>query len=841
MMITARLPQFPRVAVLGAGVMGAQIAAHLANAGIAVDLLDLPSDADSQNGTPSGTATAKAADAPGGKAGGTTTDKNAIARAAVERLKKLEPAPLSGRHSLSRITVGNFRDDMQRLAQCSLIIEAVAERMEIKRSLYAQMAPHIGSRAIVASNTSGLSIEALAEEIPSQARSRFCGMHFFNPPRYMKLVELIAGTQTEDWVVDTLEAWLTQTLGKSVIRALDTPNFVANRIGVFSLLAVMHQTQAFGLSIDAVDALTGPRIGRPKSATYRTCDVVGIDTLGHVVKTMQDQLTNDPWYAHFRLPGFIEKLINSGALGQKSGRGLYRKNGKVIEVLDTATGDYAPGQAQVSAEVERILQIKNPAEQMHALRASDEPQAQFLWAIFRDVFHYSAVHLASMAHNARDLDLAMRWGFGWALGPFELWQAAGWQETAKAIAQDIAQGKAMSSAPLPDWCLTTDGAARMGVHTPIGSFSAATGTLQARSSLSVYRRQIFPERVLGESPLAGPRVMASQKAGVTLQELPGLRLWHLPEHDPGVGIVSFTSKMHAVGDEVLHSLMQVLQTAPDHQSLEALVLWHEPPFSVGANLSQVLQACEGQDWDMLENMVAMFQQAAQAIKYSRLPLVAAAQGLALGGGCEFLMHAPRRVMALETYAGLVEAGVGLIPAGGGCKEFALRAAQWAAQSPTPAEVFPFIQSVFTTIAMAKTAKSAHQVIEMGFGQSHDLVVFHPDELLYAALQTARGIANAGYCPALPPAPFPVAGRTGIANLDMMIVNMQEGGQISAHDARVAHAAAVALCGGLVDAGSKVSEDWIIQTERAEFMALLRTPETQARMAHMLKTGKPLRN
>ena len=805
--------RFGRVAVLGAGVMGAQIAAHLANAGIAVDLLDLPSDA----------------------------DPNAIARAAVERLKKLEPAPLSGRHSLSRITVGNFRDDMQRLSACGLIIEAVAERMEIKRSLYAQMAPHISSRAIVATNTSGLSIQALAQEIPAPARPRFCGMHFFNPPRYMKLVELIACQQTEAWVLDTLEAWLTQTLGKSVIRALDTPNFVANRIGVFSLLAVMHQTQAYGLSIDAVDALTGPRIGRPKSATYRTCDVVGIDTLGHVVKTMQDQLKDDPWHPHFRLPVFIERLISSGALGQKSGKGLYRKNGKGIEVLDIATGAYAVGQAQVASEVDQILQMKNPAEQMRALRASTNPQAQFLWAIFRDVFHYSAVHVGTMAHNARDLDLAMRWGFGWALGPFELWQAAGWQETAQAIARDIAEGKAMSHAPLPDWCLTMNGADRTGVHTPEGSFSAATHALQARSSLEVYQRQIFPERVLGESPLAGPRVMASQKAGETILDLPGVRLWRLPAYDQGIGIISFTSKMHAVGDEVLRSLMQVLQSASSHDDLDALVLWHEPPFSVGANLSQVLQACEAGDWVMLENMVAMFQAAAQAIKYSALPLVAATQGMALGGGCEFLMHAPRRVMALETYVGLVEAGVGLIPAGGGCKEFALRAAQWAAQSPTPAEVFPYIQSVFTTIAMAKTAKSAHQVIEMGFGQSHDLVVFHPEEVLYAALRTARGMADAGYSPAVPPAPFPVAGRTGIANLDMMIVNMQEGGQISAHDARVAHAAAVALCGGAVDAGSKVSEDWIIEIERAEFMALLKTPETQARMAHMLKTGKPLRN
>lgn len=796
-----------KAAVLGAGVMGAQIAAHLANAGFSVELFDLKSDA----GAP-----------------------NQIVDQAIERLKKLEPSPLATASVLSRLRSNNYDDHLDRLGDCDLVIEAVAERLDIKRSLFIKIAPALSANAIVATNTSGLSINTLAKEVPDTLRPNFIGIHFFNPPRYMPLVELIPTTQTRPDIIDALETWLTQRIGKSVIRAKDTPNFIANRIGVFSLLATMRHTEAFGLGLDTVDALTGPRIGRPKSASYRTVDVVGIDTLAHVVGTMRDQLPDDPWHSWFTLPTWIQTLIQEGALGQKTGRGLYKKEGREILVLDPSSGSYRKSQGEISAEVEGILKIADPVKKFAALRQSQDPQAKFLWAVFRDVFHYSAYHLHAIADNARDLDLALRWGFGWAMGPLEIWQAAGWQTIASAIADDMKAGLAVGQAALPAWVTSAD---RQGVHTPTGSFSPSRNASQPRSTLAVYHRQRFPETCFGETrPSLAP---ASLQTGETVYENSGVRLWRDPTLDSGIGILSFKSKMHTVGDDVLIGLLAALAHAERH--LDGVVLWHEPPFSVGANLKQVSEACTVGAWDQLETMVANFQAASQALKYCTVPVVAAAQGMALGGGCEFLMHAHHRVMHLETYAGLVEAGVGLIPAGGGCKEFAVRATHWASQSPTPTEAFPFIQQVFMPIAMAKVAKSAADVVRMGFGKPSDQIVFHPQELLSLGIRAARQLADTGYAPPAPAKDVIVAGRTGIANLEMMLVNMHAGRMISDHDYRVAKAAATALCGGDIEPGSRVDEAWLITIERAEFMTLLKTPETQARIKHMLETGKPLRN
>ncbi|MGX9694280.1 3-hydroxyacyl-CoA dehydrogenase/enoyl-CoA hydratase family protein [Achromobacter anxifer] len=788
------------VAVLGAGVMGAQIAAHLANAGVPVTLFDLA--------------------APEG-------DRNGTVKKALAGLKKLEPAPLAGAARLAFITPANYDDDLERLRGCDLVIEAIAERMDWKTALYERIAPHVAPGAIIASNTSGLSIDALANALPAGLRDRFCGIHFFNPPRYMRLVEIIATSHTQPAVLDQLETWLTSTLGKGVIRALDTPNFVANRIGVFSILAAMHHTARLGLAFDEVDALTGPRIGRPKSATYRTADVVGLDTLAHVVGTMEKNLPDDPWHQYFKLPAWLSALIAKGALGQKSGAGVYRKQGKEIQVLDLKAQDYAPGTGKLADEVAALLKERDPGKRFAALRASSHPQAQFLWSLFRDIFHYSAVQLEHVADNARDLDLAMRWGFGWSQGPFETWQAAGWQAIAAAVAEDIAAGRAMSDAPLPAWALEPG---RQGVHTPEGSYSARTGQLRPRSALPVYRRQLFPERVYGEG---------SNERGVTLWENEGVRLWHLPQADAGIAILSVTSKNHTLGAEVLEGVLQAVAKA--EQEYDGLVIWHDAPFAVGANLQQVVEACAAGQWNMLEATVEKFQRASQAFKYAQIPTVAAAQGMALGGGCEFLMHASHRVLALESYIGLVEAGVGLIPAGGGSKEFAGRAAALAARTATPGEVFPYLQPVFQTIATAQVAKSALEAIATGFARDHDIVVFHPDELLYVAIGQARAAADAGYTPPPRLRDIPVAGRNGIANFEMVLVNMREGGMISAHDYRVARSAAVALCGGEVETGAKVDEEWLLAVERKEFVALLRTPETQARIRHTLDTGKPLRN
>ncbi|MFZ1901273.1 MAG: 3-hydroxyacyl-CoA dehydrogenase/enoyl-CoA hydratase family protein [Azonexus sp.] len=792
-----------KAAVLGAGVMGAQIAAHLANANVPVVLFDLPA-----------------------KEG----DKNGIVRKALDGLKKLDPAPLSGKAKLKYIDAANYDEHLPLLAECDLVIEAIAERMDWKNDLYAKIAPHLGANAIIASNTSGLSMNALAQGLPETVRPRFCGIHFFNPPRYMHLVEIIGTQGTDAGTLDALETWLTSRLGKGVIRALDTPNFVANRIGVFSILAVMHHTAAFGLGFDEVDALTGPKIGRPKSATYRTADVVGLDTLAHVVKTMQDTLPDDPWHAYFKTPEWLSALISKGALGQKTRCGIFRKQGKEIQVLDLGKQDYRASAGVIADDVAAILKMRNPAEKFAALRASAHPQGQFLWAIFRDIFHYAAVQLEHVADNARDLDLAMRWGFGWAQGPFETWQAAGWSAIAEAIADEIAAGKTMSNAPLPAWALESG---RTGVHTAQGSYSASRNAYAARSALPVYQRQLFPERVLGESG-ATP-----EKSGETLYENDGVRLWKLAAVDAGIGIISIKSKMHTIGNEVLDGVIAAVRQA--EQTLDGVVIWHEAPFAVGANLQQVGEACAAGQFDILEKTVEKFQRASQTLKYAQVPTVAAVQGMALGGGCEFLMHAGKRVMALESYVGLVEAGVGLIPAGGGCKEFAVRAADWAAQSATPGEVFDFLQPVFQNVAMAKVAKSAQEAIDMGFARPSDTILFNTHELLFVAIREARAMADAGYAPPLMPRAIPVAGRNGIATLEMMLVNMKEGGMISAHDYKVAKAAATALCGGDIETGSLVDEEWLLTVERRLFVELLKTPETQARIKHMLETGKPLRN
>src|SRR5256886_1751091 len=432
-----------KAAVLGAGVMGAQIAAHLANAGVPALLFDLPA-----------------------KEG----DPNGIAQKAIENLKKLEPPPLAAKDRAAGITPANYDQHLALLAGCDLVIEAISERMDWKHALYEKVAPHIGAQAIFASNTSGLSINALAQACPAHLRPRFCGVHFFNPPRYMHLVELIAQHAAEPLLLDQLETFLTTALGKGVVRAKDTPNFVANRVGVFSMLATMAHTERFGLGFDVVDALTGPAIGRAKSATYRTADVVGLDTMAHVIATMDQTLRNDPWHKYYQAPAWLKALIDKGALGQKSKAGVFQKVGKEIQVLDLATLSYRSSSGEIDPSVAEILALKNPTEKFAKLRESSNPQAQFLWAIFRDLFHYCAYHLAAIADNARDVDFAIRWGFGWQMGPFEIWQAAGWKEVARWIADDIAAGQTLAGVPLPQW--VSDGPAASGVHAREGAYSA---------------------------------------------------------------------------------------------------------------------------------------------------------------------------------------------------------------------------------------------------------------------------------------------------------------------------------------------------------------------------------
>ena len=781
-----------KVAVLGAGVMGAQIAAHLVNANVDTILFDLPA-----------------------KDG----EKNGIVNKAIANLGKLSPAPLAAKDKAAAIVAANYDDHLEWLKGCDLIIEAIAERLDWKKDLYAKILPYVNKNAVLASNTSGLSINSLADVLDESLHHRFCGVHFFNPPRYMHLAELIPCKDTDKAVLEGLESFLVTTLGKGVVYAKDTPNFIGNRIGVFSILSTLHHTAQFGLGFDEVDALTGPLLGRPKSATYRTSDVVGLDTMSHVIKTMADTLPNDPWKEYFKAPDWLQALIAKGALGQKTGAGIFQKRGKDIVVLDLKAQDYRPATGEAAPEIVEILKIKNPAEKFAKLRASEHKQAQFLWACFRDLFHYSAYNLADIADTARDVDLAIRWGYGWSQGPFESWQSAGWKQVVGWIQEDIAAGKSMSSAELPAWV-----SARDGVNEAAGSFSPAQNKIVGRSSNPVYARQRFPDPVLGES----------FSAGETVFETDAVRMWH---DGDGVAVLSFKTKMNTVSDGVLAGIQQAIDIA--EKDFTGMVIWqNKDTFSAGADLSGAMQSLKEGKLKEFESMVANFQATSQRIKYSLVPVVAAVRGLALGGGCEFQMHSARTVFSLESYIGLVEAGVGLLPAGGGLKEIATRVGLAAGQG---GDVFAGLKPYFEAIAMGKVSASALEAKELKLARENDLVIFNAFELLHVAKQQVKALAESGYRPALPARQIPVAGDVGIATFKMMLVNMLEGRFISEHDMEVSTRIATVLCGGNVDRGSLVDEEWLLKLEREHFIALALMPKTQERIIYMLQNGKPLRN
>jgi 3-hydroxyacyl-CoA dehydrogenase len=795
--------QVRKVAVLGAGVMGAQIAAHLVNCRVPVVLFDLP-----------------AKEGP----------KNGIVTKAVEGLKKLKPAPLGVPEDAALIQQANYEEHLALLGGCDLVIEAIAERMDWKLALYEKIAPALAPHAIVASNTSGLSITKLSEVLPESIRPRFCGIHFFNPPRYMFLVELINTPATRPEVLDQLEAFVTSTLGKGVVRAQDTPNFIANRVGIAGMLATIKEAETYGLSYDVVDDLTGKKLGRASSGTFRTADVVGLDTMAHVIKTLQDNLgegkpTPDPFAPSYTTPPVLAALIEKGALGQKAGAGFYKKAGRDILRLDPAKADYVPAGGKADPLVDRILK-KPAAERLKLLRDSSSPQAQFLWAILRDAFHYAAVHLGSIADSARDIDFAMRWGFGMKQGPFELWQEAGWQQVAEWVKADIEAGKALCKAPLPAWVF--DG--RTGVHTPQGSWSAARQTYAPRSDLPVYRRQYFAESVVNSG------AVDALKAGTEVFKNDEMRLWTL---DGEVLIASITSKLHLIGTGVVEGLHKAVELA--EAGYKGLVIWSpDDVFSAGANLEQTMPVFMKSGSKGIAPVVKQLQDALLRVRYAQVPVVAAMRGLALGGGCEIAVYCTRRVAAMETYVGLVEVGVGLLPSGGGLAYVARRAAEMAAAGNANADIMKFAVDGFTNAAMAKVGTSALESRKLGYLLDTDIVVPNKDELLFVAMTQAKAMFDSGYRPPVK-AQFPVAGRNAIATVKGQLANMRDGGFISPHDFHISTLIAEVVFGGDVDAGSIVTEEYLMTLERERFCGLLDHPKSQERIMGMLQTGKPVRN
>ncbi len=795
--------QVRKVAVLGAGVMGAQIAAHLVNVKVPVVLFDLP-----------------AKEGP----------KNGIVTKAVEGLKKLKPAPLGVAEDAVLIQQANYEEHMALLGECDLIIEAIAERMDWKLDLYKKIAPFVAPHAIVASNTSGLSITKLSEALPEEIKPRFCGIHFFNPPRYMALVELINTPTTQAQVLDDLEAFVTSNLGKGVVHAKDSPNFIANRVGIAGMLTTMKEVENFGLTFDVVDDLTGKKLGRASSGTFRTADVVGLDTMAHVIKTLQETLSieTDPFYASFATPAVLKTLLEMGNLGQKTKAGFFKKVGRDVLRFDLASKEYVPAGEKADEVYGRMLK-KPAAERLKLLRNSEGKQGQFLWAILRNAFHYAAVHLASIADNARDVDFCMRWGFGMQQGPFELWQEAGWLEVAKMVQDDIDAGKALCKAPLPKWVFEGPVAERGGVHQPEGSFNPTTGKFVAPRSLPVYARQHFPESVLGAN------APSATTAGKTLFEDESIRLWTL---DDEVVIASIKTKMHAIGPGVVEGLLNGLDMA--EKDYKGLVVWSpDDMFSAGADLQSMLPAFMIGGAAAIDGAELEMQQAMLKLRYSNVPVVSAVRGLALGGGCELAVYSSRRVVAMESYIGLVEVGVGLVPGAGGLTYIARRAAENMALS-TSKDLLPFLTEGFTGAAMAKVGTSALESRKLGYLLDSDVIVPHKDELLFVAINEAKALFAGGYR-----APhkrlFPVAGRSGIATITAQLVNMRDGGFISGHDFHIGKLIAEVVCGGQVDAGTLVSEEYLMTLERKAFTSLLTNAKTQERIMGMMSTGKPVRN
>ena len=790
-----------RVAVLGAGTMGARIAAHLANAGLPVLLLDM---------VPA------------------SGDRNALSQGALLKLKFAKPAAFASAKSASHITVGNFDDDLPKLASCDWIIEAVAENLDIKRTLLSKVVPHLHDEALLTSNTSGLPLAKIAESLPADLRQRWFGTHFFNPPRHMRLLELIATPETDPHALAAIASFADRQLGKSVVAAKDVPNFIANRLGTFSMLNIMKVMQEQSLTVEEIDLLTGAALGWPKTGTFRLADMVGLDVLGSIVHNFAAGAADER--ADVGLPEVVKQLIERQWLGDKTGQGFYKKghdaSGKEVRsVLDAGTLEYKPAAEISLPALDRVKGNNDLSARLAALLAGDpatDKAARFYWKVLPELWTYAANRIGEVAETPADIDRAMRMGFNWELGPFAMWDAAGVPSTVERMRALGTPVPAVADA------LLASGGTRWFRNHGTEYFDVVSRTYQPLTR--------FPELAPIQSYRRSNGVVA-ENAGVSLIDL-----------GDGVACFELHSKMNALGEETLSFLTEHLASGSNAvRRFEGFVISTDAQnFSSGANLVPLLQAMQSGAWDQVQRMVAQFQAMTQAVKFCSRPVVTAAAGFCLGGGCEVALHAAFRQAHLELYTGLVEAGVGLIPGGGGCKEMTLRAtANAMAVKPDArgdsAEVAETLRTAFETLAMAKVSGSAVEARDHGLLEDTDAISMNRDRLLYDAKQQAVRLASAGYHAPRPRSDIPAPGSSVFATLKLSVYLMREAEYISDHDARIATHLAHTLTGGDLNPGTPLSEQHLLDLERETFLSLCGEQKTQDRIEFMLKTGKPLRN
>lgn len=795
------MKQINKVAVLGAGVMGATIAAHLANAGVSILLLDI---------VPREPNEAEAA------AGLTVSDsrvRNRIATAGRDGLMKMKPAPFFLPEYAGNIEVGNFDDDMVRLKECDWVVEVVVENMAIKKKLFTEkVVPNLKEGAILSTNTSGLSVNEMANCLPEHVRRNFLVTHFFNPPRYMRLLEIVSCTQTDPAVVAHLADFIAKRLGKGIVYAKDTPNFIANRIGVYAICNSVRVMMDMGMTVEEVDAVAGPATARPKSAAFRTADLVGIDTLQHVANNSYELLVNDEQRDIFQFPLFVAEMVSKGMLGNKSKGGFFKKvkgeKGQEFFYYDYTTGDYLPSRRPKFASIEAAKSIDDPAKRLKALINGDDTAARFAWINLRDTLLYTLNRIPEIADDIVNIDNAMKWGFNWELGPFEMLDAIGLAYFVERAEKDGVQ--------IPSLLRTIERFYRF-----------ESGTAQYFCLVEGAYRPV-PQKPdhISLSILKRNNRVVEQNSGATVIDL-----------GDGVFGLEFHTKMNAIGGEILSMVHKAIRRT-EAEGVGLVIANDGAMFSAGANLMLLVMAIAEGAFDEIAMTVKSFQKAMMAIKYSKIPVVAAPHNLVMGGGCETCLHADAMIPHAETYMGLVEIGVGLIPAGGGTKEMAIRAIKLAEQYET--DVTPFIFKNYMNIATAKVSMSAAELAPMGFTRQGDAIAMDIDKRIHDAKLKALSLA-ATYRPGRPLTDLKAPGRSIAASIKSQLWNMQQGGYISEYDRYLAGVVADTITGGDVPAGTLITEEYLLDLEREAFVRLCGQKKTLERIQHMLKKGKPLRN